>query len=222
MEYLVSKRADMVDAINELKQGNEKTYVFKHRSNNIWFRFDKDLFDQNVSMFYEKIYTNEPQPNPYYVEDTTKVDDVADDNLIELVSEDNEQECDCVEPCEDCQCVQEEPVTENPVQVSVTVQPEDVQPIIQEVVQQVSESSDYVKGLEITIQNLEDEKALLLSQLEKVQNLLDTACKEESHWKNLYNELALRPACDGIQEIKLEDLILEVARRGFDVELKTK
>ena len=247
MEYLVSKRADLVDAINELKKGTEPSYVLKHKNNNIWFKFDKELFESNSTLFYEKIYSGEPQPNPYYVEQTDLVEDLESDN-----TDINGDEICTEEALEDSLEHNEETVADNeepqqPLEVQDTCQEE--QEVCQdEVIEFVEATTDsnfsqcdeYVKGLQITIDNLQAESAekssmyeSLCQELERVKCEYECVLTTHNNTATQYKELELAHEQSAkelselqnntkLNDIKLEDLVVEIVKRGFNVELKSK
>lgn len=229
MKFIVTKKSDMVEAIKELKKGEHKDYIFEHKSGDIFYKFNKDDFEENKDVFYQRIIDSNPQPNPYYEE--KELEDIQEsiDDCVSLVSNEVEDgHSDVIEEsindyiydevCEKediqehtniCETTEQNDVQEEPFEETTNISNE-------------CENNEFIEGLKITISNLTEENASLVQALDATKQLLDNERTENVNLKCEIASLNDKLLHSNLSEIKFEKLVDEIKSRGFDVELKTR
>ncbi|WP_297931201.1 hypothetical protein [uncultured Coprobacter sp.] len=219
MERIITGRADMEEAARELKRGEIKEYRIKFEKNGECYRILPERFDAGEKKFYEIVGSDEMQPNPYYKGDVGEAAE-AESDLDEL----DEEEAVVVEEPQagQTECVEsEEPAVENTEvadNAEVVADEAENQADVAEPVQEVSESE---KCVECEEKFIEVNRALgeALVQNETLKQLYAKSQEENAELLAKLEGLTVESV---VASAKLEELVQEIAKRGFSVELSVK
>lgn len=228
MERVISGRSDMEAFAKELRQGEIKEYKIKFEKTGSYYKIDKERLDAYLNGGNEKKFYDEigPEcdfiPNPYYVE---KAKEVAEFDEFD--------EFDDVKP--------EEPAVNEEWELAKVEQPELFEQASQTEVPQPQEAAcehqlarivELENEIEVLKATHDDQIRQILEGHETVVDSLNVEISRKSEEviglvaqidslkekETALLELIEEPV--NMAEIKFEELVAEIARRGFNVELK--
>ena len=248
MEFTVSTKLDMVNAIQRLKQGDIPTYVIKHRLGTTYYTVDFEQYEKGGSDFYHKTSSSEPIVNPYYVEpkkeepeqelpqevtseqpvmDEITEQPVVEESVEEPVVEEEQPEVnkDITEDNNSVLNLQEQQ-NANGVLESDNTQKENTES--EEVIQDewskwVQLQQDYEKAqqeiVELTQQNIEAVNRNIEIQKEIESLIVEKQQLQEELDKLKSSKEEIPAGIEDLCDYDLEDIIDEIITRGFSIEL---
>ena len=248
MEFTVSTKLDMVNAIQRLKQGDIPTYVIKHRLGTTYYTVDFEQYEKGGSDFYHKTSSSEPIVNPYYVEpkkeepeqelpqevtseqpvmDEITEQPVVEESVEEPVVEEEQPEVnkDITEDNNSVLNLQEQQ-NANGVSESDNTQKENTES--EEVIQDewskwVQLQQDYEKAqqeiVELTQQNIEAVNRNIEIQKEIESLIVEKQQLQEELDKLKSSKEEIPAGIEDLCDYDLEDIIDEIITRGFSIEL---
>lgn len=245
MEFTVSTKLDMVNAIQRLKQGDIPSYVIKHRLGTTYYTVDFEQYEKGSSDFYHKTSSSDPIANPYYIAP------VQEENNEQLV-ENTVTEEPVLEQRESVSEIKEDTITSNVLESNLSdsvlnlnehqdankVEESEVPVEEDQNPESVAEQDEWSKWvllqqscetLKERNEQLEQENANLKETNKKLNHDIDTLIQEKGELLQELDTLkdTLKnqkedecPPTEDLCDYDLEDIIDEIITRGFSIELK--
>lgn len=239
MERIINGRADMESAAKELRLGEIKEYKIKLAKTGMYYKIDRDKLEAYLSggdrKFYEEVGTEcEPLLNPYYKGNDVAVAEEEIDELDDLGE--SEQAPEAVE-----EVVEEvtEEVVENVAVEAIAEPSEEVvaeeeaktcecEAKIAELEREKEELVEKYNALTLDYNALAVGKDRLEEEFSTLKNELDATIEEREKFASAVAELnkanvelteKLQAPVD-MAKFPLDNLVVEIASRGYAVELK--